>query len=214
MLIKLVWITFSAAQFTGQPSAQQQGNRIPFGFYQQAGKEQLQSQGNQGPNIALVPSHLSAQSTLLGTVSFGNPPQPMNILFDTGSGLFWVINAQQCQGIIKGKPGDCPGQYRYLSSYSKTFQPNPLAQFQKTQYFYGGGDIPNTSLNCTIIGFDDLTIGNTLVFKNHPICAADFIKLKESVVYDLPYDGIMGLGPRNDHNLAIVNVVNTFVPKM
>jgi hypothetical protein len=155
---------------------------------------------------------MSAQSTLIGTVSFGSPPQPLNILFDTGSGLFWVINAQKCVGEVKKVPADCPGQYRYLSSYSKTFKAAP--NLRQTNYKYGGGSIPNTDLTCTMIGYDTMSLGGALVHQQHPICAADSIKLMSSIAKDLPYDGIMGLAPKNDDPLAIVNVVSTIIPKL
>jgi hypothetical protein len=136
----------------------------------------------------------------------------MNVLFDTGSGLFWVINALKCSAVVKGASSSCPGQYRYLPSYSQTFR--KATKQLSTIYAYGGGQVANTALNCSILGFDNLFIGDTLVFPNHPICAADQISLATSIAQDLPYDGIMGLAPRNDDPQALVNVVGTFIPQM
>jgi hypothetical protein len=203
-------------------TVQAQSQRIPFNFYNPesstvnvaSGKQYSKSNSNANSQstVAVVPSLLTAQSTLIGTVSFGEPAQPLNILFDTGSSLFWVINAQKCNGVVKNAKSDCPGQYRYSASHSKTFVKN--TQQQSTTYAYGGGSEPNTKLNCQIIGYDSMSLGNVLVSNKHPICAADYIKLQTSIAHDLPYDGIMGLAPKNDDPQAIVNVINTFMPQM
>jgi cathepsin D len=184
--------------------------RIPFRFN---GQNNQYNGGNQQTvaNSAFVHSKLSAQSTLLGEVTIGNPPQIFNILFDTGSSLFWVINGERCNGNIGGRKSSCPGgQTQYKPSQSRTLKRTNGAQ---TTYAYGGGTNPNTELKCTIVGYDDVSIGS-MVFKGHPICAADYVKLATSYAQDLPYDGIMGLAPRNDDRKAVVNVVNTILPSM
>jgi hypothetical protein len=155
---------------------------------------------------------LSAQTTLITTISFGYPPQELQILLDTGSSLFWVIDDTGCEGVVKGIMGQCPGQNKYNYRSSSTFR--PMLDDISTSYAYGGGQIPNTAITCRLIGYDDISFGFTAEkHYNHPICAADNVKLANSYVLDLPYDGIMGLAPRPDDRQAIVYVGNTFIPE-
>jgi hypothetical protein len=136
--------------------------------------------------------------------------QDFNILFDTGSSLFWVISADNCKGNIGGKDTSCPGQYKYLPGASKTFRSAHNQMAATTEYGY----LSNTFLNCSIIGSDNLYIGHKLVYQNHPICSAYYVQINSTIAEELPYDGIMGLGLKNDDTDAIVNVVTTFIPAM
>jgi hypothetical protein len=196
----LDWCILSAITFV----LAQDSQRVPFSFY----RSEKAVNVNTAATFALAPSTLSAQSTLLGTVSIGKPAQSFNMLFDTGSGLFWVISHDNCTAQIAKKPSRCPGLYKYSTSASTTF--NKVDKPKSSHYAY----VSDTSLNCTILGTDDVYIGNTLVYSQHPICSAYYVQLGVSLAADLPYDGIMGLAPKNDDPEAIVNVASTFLPSM
>jgi hypothetical protein len=153
---------------------------------------------------------MTAQTTLIITLSVGYPPQELQILLDTGSSLFWVIDATYCHGVVKGKRAPCPGEHKYNYRSSSTFQ--PLHYDISTTYAYGGGQTPNTAIRCRLIGYDDISFGSKAdKHYSHPICAADHVQLQNSYILDLPYDGIMGLAPRPDDRRAIVYVGNTFI---
>ncbi|KAJ3253916.1 hypothetical protein HK103_007650 [Boothiomyces macroporosus] len=111
-------------------------------------------------------------STLTGTIEIGNPPQLMNVLFDTGSDLFW-LRGSNCN------TSKCVGNPTYDSSKSNTFQP---ASGKATSISYGDG----TKVQC-VIGQDTVTIGKTVI-PNQNICIAN------SIVSPLDStDGIIGL---------------------
>jgi hypothetical protein len=181
--------------------------RAPFGIAYKAVSE------DDAKISSLFGSSITAQTTLLTTVSVGNPPQDLDILLDTGSSLFWVIKADGCQGVINNNNGLCPGEHKYNHSRSSLFK--KVDYYKSTSYAYGSGTNPNTALRCTIHGYDYLSIGQDqngkVQYENHPICEADYIKLANSYEADLPYDGIMGLAPLADDAKAIVYVGNTFL---
>ncbi|KAJ3273701.1 hypothetical protein HDV01_003980 [Terramyces sp. JEL0728] len=111
-------------------------------------------------------------STLTGTITIGNPPQLMNVLFDTGSDLFW-LRGQNCNTT------ECVGKAKYDSSKSTSFS---AASNNATSIAYGDG----TKVGC-IIGQDTVTIGKTVI-KNQNICIAN------NIVSPLDStDGIIGL---------------------
>lgn len=181
-------------QLNYNANQENQLHRVPFSFARRSS--------------VFIESEASAQTTLLGKVNIGNPSQTLDILFDTGSSLFWVIDGQNCEAEVAGVKGDCPGFNKFDRAKSKTFTPS---MGESTTYAYGSGTIPNTALNCTIIGTDDLYLAGTPVFQQHPICAVDRIKLANSYAADLPYDGIMGLAPLPNDQRAIVNVRSTMI---
>ncbi|KAJ3321244.1 Proteasome subunit beta type-7 [Boothiomyces sp. JEL0866] len=111
-------------------------------------------------------------STLTGTIAIGNPPQLMNVLFDTGSDLFW-LRGKSCN------TDECVGKATYDSSKSTSFS---AASAKSTSISYGDG----TKVQC-VIGQDTVTIGKTAI-PNQNICIAN------SIVSPLDStDGIIGL---------------------
>jgi hypothetical protein len=110
------------------------------------------------------------------TVQIGEPPQPFNVIFDTGSSDFWVVS------------NDCQTK-EYCNSHQQ-FQPKRSISYQKHDpetpliIRYGTGSIHAR------IGHDTLHIG-TMTLKNQWI--ADATQLS-SEFKNLPIDGIMGLG--------------------
>jgi hypothetical protein len=62
-------------------------------------------------------------------------------------------------------------------------------------------------VNCSIIGTDDLRFGNTLIYNNQAICAADYLHVTDQ---GMPFDGILGLSPSGNEKDK-VDVVSNFM---
>ncbi|KAJ3273700.1 Proteasome subunit beta type-7 [Terramyces sp. JEL0728] len=123
--------------------------------------------------------------TLTGTIQVGTPPTLMNVLFDTGSDLFWVRGAN-CNST------ECVNQVTFDPTKSSTFNSgvNKVTSIQ-----YGDG----TLVDCTI-GQDTVAIGNQ-VLPNQNICVAN------NVVSPLAStDGIVGLASLGDQGSSGADV--------
>lgn len=221
MLILSYFFAANAAQVIKDTTQGELGNNnvvvsgtIKFKFYQ-SGNRQMRSSKNSDSVSTIdskaVPSKMSTGRTIIGEIQIGNPPRPFQVLFDTGSSLFWIVNAQGCNSIIGNQSfNTCPAGNQYYSKNSRSFKPATDKTIKSTWYGYADGN----ELNCTLIGTDDLYIGGQKIYENHPLCATYHVKLVTSFNQDEPYDGIMGLGNDEHDDGAIVNVENTFLPKL
>jgi hypothetical protein len=185
--------------------AQIANSRIPMRFSKQF---LPQKEGTSATKDAVVGSTNSINRCLLGTVAIGNPPQNYDMLFDTGSTLFWVMDSRNCSGKIKGRVGNCPGKNHFNPSISQSFVP-ATGEPKTIHYHYGPKETPGAELDCTIIGHDDLYLGNNKIISKQPICAAS--KVMESGMYDngFEFDGVLGLGP--DAKSSASHIGNTLL---
>ncbi|KAJ2993835.1 hypothetical protein HDV02_002040 [Globomyces sp. JEL0801] len=118
--------------------------------------------------------------TLVGFIQIGTPRQPMVVLFDTGSSLFWV-RSSNCRA------KECINQATYNNAKSSTYKkltPASLNGEQEQTITYGDG----TLVNCTV-NQDSLIIG-TRIIQNQNICEAYNIETTTAST-----DGIIGIGP-------------------
>ncbi|KAJ3261031.1 hypothetical protein HK103_006986 [Boothiomyces macroporosus] len=113
-------------------------------------------------------------ATLVGTIGVGTPPQPLVVLFDTGSSLFWV-RSSQCTS------SSCAQQRSFNNAKSSTYKTTNGGTQQVT---YGDG----TQVICTV-NSDTVTIGNFAI-QGQPLCEATSIQTTTANL-----DGIIGLGP-------------------
>lgn len=122
----------------------------------------------------------SLANTLVGTVFLGTPPQPLQVLFDTGSDTFWV-RSSNCTS------DECIGRPSFKSSASTTYVQSEI--ITKRQLNFGDG----TKVGC-ILNYDLLKIGAVEV-KKMSVCEGTSI---ETTVGST--DGIIGFGPSSDPN--------------
>jgi hypothetical protein len=86
-------------------------NSVSFSF----SRSNFKANVNYMADGASLPSQMSTGHTILATLSIGSPARPFNILFDTGSALFWMINAQGCSSMVGNiSYPTCPGGNQYL----------------------------------------------------------------------------------------------------
>ncbi|KAJ3325385.1 hypothetical protein HDV06_004244 [Boothiomyces sp. JEL0866] len=131
-------------------------------------------------------------ATLVGTIGVGTPPQPMVVLFDTGSSLFWV-RSSQCTST------SCSQQRTFNNAKSSTYRATNGGTQQVT---YGDG----TQVNCTI-NTDTVTIGNFAI-QGQPLCEATNIQTTTANL-----DGIVGLGPSTAQDSTAANVFKSLSTK-
>ncbi|KAJ3253915.1 Proteasome subunit beta type-7 [Boothiomyces macroporosus] len=128
--------------------------------------------------------------TLTGTIQVGTPPTLMNVLFDTGSDLFWVRGAN-CNST------ECVDKVTFDPSKSTSFS---TGSNKATSIQYGDG----TAIKCTI-GQDTVAIG-TQVLNNQNICVAD------NIVSPLAStDGIVGLASLGDQGSSGADIFASLV---
>jgi hypothetical protein len=152
------------------------GMRIPFA--------QLNSIDSNRPIIQAD----SLANTLVGTVYVGTPPQPLQVLFDTGSDTFWV-RSSNCTS------DECIGRPSFKASKSTTYIQSQNSTTK--ELVYGDG----TNVGCTL-NSDTLKIGAVEV-KNMNVCEGTSI---ETTVGST--DGIIGFGPpSNKTGLDIFSVL-------
>jgi hypothetical protein len=201
MSLILLFLEFTLAGAQNQND----NRRIPMRFSQQSSS---QNQGSAGGRYASVRATNSINRCLLGSLAIGSPPRNYDMLFDTGSTLFWVMDSRNCSGKIKGRAGNCPGKNHFNPSRSQSFV--PADGNQKTiHYHYGPKEKPGAVLDCTVIGHDDLYLGKNKIISKQPICAAN--NVVETGMYDngFEFDGVLGLGP--DAKSSASNVGNTLL---
>ncbi|KAI8903837.1 aspartic peptidase domain-containing protein [Gorgonomyces haynaldii] len=125
--------------------------------------------------VGQLPANMVAQ-TLVGVIGIGTPPQAFQVVFDTGSSLFWVAT-NQC------KTTACQGLSMYNSKLSGTFK--ATGGTNATSIIrYGDG----TQVQCTT-NQETVSIAG-MSFSNQNFCGATIIQTSGPST-----DGIIGLGP-------------------
>lgn len=108
--------------------------------------------------FAYVSAGESAE-TLTAIIQVGSPPQPMNILFDTGSTLFWMVSAACSSRACLGQPNFDASR---SSSYSR------LASNKTLNQVYGDG----SNVTCTVSGADSISLGSSVIVPTQKFCEA------------------------------------------
>jgi hypothetical protein len=143
--------------------------------------QKLVTKAQLGSNGSLPADSLA--SALVGTVTVGTPGQPLSVLFDTGSSLFW-LRSSKCQTAA------CYNKPAFSESSSSTF--STIGASVTESITYGDG----TNIQCTV-GRDTLSIAG-LSFPNQNFCQATSIATSTA-----ESDGIIGLGPPKGRGSSI-----------
>lgn len=114
-------------------------------------------------------------STLVGEILLGTPPQPLTILFDTGSFLFWV-RSTLCTSSF------CSAKDAYSAATSSTAVAGTIPEPISTRY----GD--GTRVTC-VVAQDTMSLAG-IPFANQAFCEATDI-----ITTTAETDGLIGLGP-------------------
>lgn len=130
------------------------------------------------------PAFISSQSTILlenysnqqyvGTVGIGTPPQWLTVIFDTGSGNFF-INSELCTS------DSCQSREAYDHELSNTYSTMGLP----LQVSFGSGSMEG------VLGSDTLTVGKIQIPGQN---FAEVVYEMGSIFYGCEFSGIMGLG--------------------
>lgn len=130
------------------------------------------------------PAFITSQSTILlenysnqqyvGTVGIGNPPQWLTVIFDTGSGNFF-INSELCTA------ASCQSREAYDHELSSSYTSMSLP----LQVSFGSGTMQG------ILCSDTLTIGEIQIPSQN---FAEVVYEMGSIFYGCEFSGIMGLG--------------------
>ncbi|KAI6176370.1 Peptidase A1 domain-containing protein [Aphelenchoides bicaudatus] len=120
----------------------------------------------------------------LGNISLGTPPQPFQIVLDTGSSNLWVVDtactAEECDGLDNPLFQPRWHKQKYDRTKSSTFKDDGTP----FSIYYGSGSCDGTQVYDTL-GWSGLTV------KNQDFGAATDIA---EVFGYFPVDGILGLG--------------------
>lgn len=120
-----------------------------------------------------VPIHNYQDAQFFGPLSVGNPPQSMNVIFDTGSSNLWVPSST-CS--------NCGSHPLYKSSQSSTYAKNGTA----FKIMYGSGPVSG------FLSSDSVTVGDVTVKEQTFAEITDVSGL--GMAYKMgKFDGIMGL---------------------
>ncbi|KXN90874.1 Cathepsin D [Leucoagaricus sp. SymC.cos] len=131
----------------------------------------LKRQGSAGISII----NQNQDSSYLGQVSIGTPPQNFNVVLDTGSSDLWVADAS-CQGCGSGV-------HLYSASQSSSNQAGGTSTAGQTTIRYGSGQVAGT------IGRETVSMGGFTV-QNQVFLQVD--QVTDNLV-DETLSGIMGL---------------------
>eukprot|EP00842_Homolaphlyctis_polyrhiza_P001734 jgi/Hompol1/2561/HPOL_006049-RA len=116
----------------------------------------------------------SADAQYFGTITLGTPPQPFNVLFDTGSANLWVTSTR-CSD-----PG-CKAHAQYDHTKSSTFRANGSS----FSIQYGSGSMSG------VVSSDILCVGN-IELPNQLF--AESVNEPGNTFASARFDGILGLG--------------------
>lgn len=120
-----------------------------------------------------VPIHNFQDAQFFGPLSVGNPPQVMNVIFDTGSSNLWVPSST-CS--------DCGKHPLYKSASSSTYTKNGTAFHIQ----YGSGPVDG------FLSTDDVQVGDVTV-KQQTFAEITDVKGLGMAYKMGKFDGIMGL---------------------
>ncbi|OQS02482.1 cathepsin, cysteine protease family C01A [Thraustotheca clavata] len=112
------------------------------------------------------------QLQFYGSIYIGTPPQPFDIIFDTGSSDIWVPSVA-CTA--------CAGTYRYNASASTTYQSN----YRQFQAYYGSGAVFGNVL------WDVVSISPLLPLKT---LLMGQVAKQDANIQQFESEGIIGLG--------------------
>jgi len=157
------------------------------------GKEILLRRANQKPMPQKYTGRLKQGSQgftdyidnfYLGNITIGTPPQPFQIVLDTGSSNLWVVDvtctATECNGLDNPLFGPVWQKQKYDSSKSSTYK----ADGRSFEIYYGSGSCYGA------LDIDVLNMGG-LIVTAQTFGAAQGIA---EVFGYFPIDGILGLG--------------------
>lgn len=149
----------------------------------------------------VFPSFLSSQSAIrlknysntqyIGQVSIGTPPQKLNVIFDTGSGNFF-INSKLCN-----KP-TCKSRKSYDHKDSKTYKKIG----DKVEVAFATGEVSG------VISQDTVEIGGVRLKKQH---FAEVTDENGEVFEGCKFSGLLGLGFSKLSAEGTVNVFDSIV---
>lgn len=120
--------------------------------------------------LAHTPTH-----GLAGAITLGTPPQPFNVIFDTGSSNLWVASSN-CSFLA------CGLHNRYTSSKSSTF----VANGTKFNIDYASGPVSGW-LESDVVNVGGLTTRTTFAEIDNPTGLGPAFLLGS-------FDGILGMG--------------------
>lgn len=142
--------------------------------------------------ISLEADYLS--STLVSPLQIGTPPQLFNVLFDTGSFVFWVRD-KSCTN-----PGNCRNLPAFNQVASSTFTDIPSSSSTQQVLRYGDG----TNVTCTI-DQDVITVAGDSLPKSNICFASQILSSPPSTL-----DGIVGTGPKGNPQTGIAEFLPVF----
>ncbi|KAI6214514.1 hypothetical protein M3Y94_00277300 [Aphelenchoides besseyi] len=120
----------------------------------------------------------------LGNITIGTPPQPFQIVLDTGSSNLWVVDksctADECNGLYNPLFGPVWKKQKYDRTASSTFKKDG----RQFEIYYGSGSCYGDLVQ-DVVSFGGLTV------TNQTLGAAEGIA---QVFGYFPIDGIFGLG--------------------
>lgn len=149
-------------------------------------------------NNILLPLTNYKNSQYVGTISVGNPPQEIDVIFDTGSSNFWITST-------KCKDNSCLQHKAYNGEKSETYKPLN----SRVEVEFGSGKITGT-FSQDVVKVGPITLSNQEFGEIENEEGAVFDKLKFSGILGLSFPGLSELNfvPLFDHIMKEKQLVN------